>query len=162
MTAVAIPAPAIGEAPLKGPAVSAQDLTRRYGDGETAVDALRGVSLDVPKGQLTAVMGPSGSGKSTLMHILAGLGPVRRGHRPGNPVADDRPLRVRNDRGRHVGSSPASASCLEAQHPGGAAVRVMEKQGPPLLPGPRGGGAPSCQEVDGRTLDCAVAFARGP
>ena len=73
MTAVAIPAPVIGEAPLKGPAVSAQDLTRRYGDGETAVDALRGVSLDVPKGQLTAVMGPSGSGKSTLMHILAGL-----------------------------------------------------------------------------------------
>jgi putative ABC transport system ATP-binding protein len=73
MTAVAIPAPAIREAPLNGPAVSAQDLTRRYGEGETAVDALRGVSLDVPKGQLTAVMGPSGSGKSTLMHILAGL-----------------------------------------------------------------------------------------
>src|SRR5438445_10495315 len=53
--------------------VSAHDLTRRYGEGETAVDALRGVSLDVPEGQLTAVMGPSGSGKSTLMHILAGL-----------------------------------------------------------------------------------------
>jgi putative ABC transport system ATP-binding protein len=53
--------------------VSAKDVTRRYGTGETAVDALRGVSLDVPKGQLTAVMGPSGSGKSTLMHILAGL-----------------------------------------------------------------------------------------
>jgi len=53
--------------------VSAEDLTRRYGEGETAVDALRGVSLEVPKGQLTAVMGPSGSGKSTLMHILAGL-----------------------------------------------------------------------------------------
>jgi putative ABC transport system ATP-binding protein len=55
------------------PVVSATDLTRRYGEGDTAVDALRGVSLDVPKGQLTAVMGPSGSGKSTLMHILAGL-----------------------------------------------------------------------------------------
>jgi putative ABC transport system ATP-binding protein len=53
--------------------VSARDVTRRYGEGDTAVDALRGVSLDVPKGQLTAVMGPSGSGKSTLMHILAGL-----------------------------------------------------------------------------------------
>jgi putative ABC transport system ATP-binding protein len=53
--------------------VSAQDITRRYGEGDTAVDALRGVSLDVPNGQLTAVMGPSGSGKSTLMHILAGL-----------------------------------------------------------------------------------------
>jgi putative ABC transport system ATP-binding protein len=53
--------------------VSAHDLTRRYGEGETAVDALRGVSLDVTKGELVAVMGPSGSGKSTLMHILAGL-----------------------------------------------------------------------------------------
>ncbi|MGH3000047.1 MAG: ABC transporter ATP-binding protein [Gaiellaceae bacterium] len=53
--------------------VSAHDLTRRYGDGDTAVDALRGVSLDVRAGELVAVMGPSGSGKSTLMHILAGL-----------------------------------------------------------------------------------------
>jgi putative ABC transport system ATP-binding protein len=53
--------------------VSAKDITRRYGEGDTAVDALRGVSLDVTRGQLTAVMGPSGSGKSTLMHILAGL-----------------------------------------------------------------------------------------
>jgi putative ABC transport system ATP-binding protein len=53
--------------------VSAKDITRRYGEGDTAVDALRGVSLDVKRGQLTAVMGPSGSGKSTLMHILAGL-----------------------------------------------------------------------------------------
>jgi putative ABC transport system ATP-binding protein len=61
------------EAPLTGPVVAATDLTRRYGEGDTAVDALRGISLDVPKGQLTAVMGPSGSGKSTLMHILAGL-----------------------------------------------------------------------------------------
>jgi putative ABC transport system ATP-binding protein len=53
--------------------VSAEDVTRRYGEGETCVDALRGVSLKVARGELTAVMGPSGSGKSTLMHILAGL-----------------------------------------------------------------------------------------
>jgi putative ABC transport system ATP-binding protein len=53
--------------------VTARDVTRRYGSGETAVDALRGVSLGVDDGDLTAVMGPSGSGKSTLMHILAGL-----------------------------------------------------------------------------------------
>jgi putative ABC transport system ATP-binding protein len=56
-----------------GTVVVAHDVTRRYGEGETAVDALRGVSVDVPRGRLTAVMGPSGSGKSTLMHILAGL-----------------------------------------------------------------------------------------
>jgi putative ABC transport system ATP-binding protein len=60
-------------APSTGFVLTATDLKRRYGEGDTAVDALRGVSLEVPKGQLTAVMGPSGSGKSTLMHILAGL-----------------------------------------------------------------------------------------
>jgi putative ABC transport system ATP-binding protein len=53
--------------------VTATGVTRRYGAGDTAVDALRGVSLEIERGKLTAVMGPSGSGKSTLMHILAGL-----------------------------------------------------------------------------------------
>ena len=56
-----------------GPVVQARDVTRRYGAGETCVDALRGVSVDIEQARLTAVMGPSGSGKSTLMHILAGL-----------------------------------------------------------------------------------------
>jgi putative ABC transport system ATP-binding protein len=53
--------------------ISARHVVRRYGEGDTAVDALRGVSVDISRGRLTAVMGPSGSGKSTLMHILAGL-----------------------------------------------------------------------------------------
>jgi len=60
--------------------VSAVDLTRRYGEGDTSVDALRGVSLDVGGGRLTAVMGPSGSGKSTLMHLLAALDRPTSGH----------------------------------------------------------------------------------
>jgi putative ABC transport system ATP-binding protein len=53
--------------------VAGTDLTRTYGEGDTAVQALRGCSMEVRRGELTAVMGPSGSGKSTLMHILAGL-----------------------------------------------------------------------------------------
>ncbi len=56
-----------------GLAVAAHGLARRYGEGDTAVDALRGIDLEVREGELVAVMGPSGSGKSTLMHILAGL-----------------------------------------------------------------------------------------
>jgi putative ABC transport system ATP-binding protein len=64
-----IPPPATAAATV----VSARDVVRRYGAGDTAVAALRGVSVDIAAGNLTAVMGPSGSGKSTLMHILAGL-----------------------------------------------------------------------------------------
>jgi putative ABC transport system ATP-binding protein len=53
--------------------VTANDVTRRYGEGAAAVDALAGVSTDFERSRFTAIMGPSGSGKSTLMHILAGL-----------------------------------------------------------------------------------------
>jgi putative ABC transport system ATP-binding protein len=73
VNAVAASPAADGHPAERGPVVTARDITRRYGEGETAVDALRGVSLDVGRAELTAVMGPSGSGKSTLMHILAGL-----------------------------------------------------------------------------------------
>ena len=76
--APATPAPAAAPPEAAAPAVSsavvqARDVTRKYGQGEATVHALRGVSLDVERARLTAIMGPSGSGKSTLMHILAGL-----------------------------------------------------------------------------------------
>jgi putative ABC transport system ATP-binding protein len=59
--------------PATQTAVRCVDLRRRYGEGDAAVDALDGVSLEFPPGQLTSIVGPSGSGKSTLMHCLAGL-----------------------------------------------------------------------------------------
>jgi putative ABC transport system ATP-binding protein len=83
-------------------AVEAVSLSRRYGDGDNAVDALRGVSLQVPAGQYTAVMGPSGSGKSTLMHLLAGLdrptdGSVAIGGREITQMSDKALTRLRRD-----------------------------------------------------------------
>ena len=56
-----------------GQVVVANDVSRRYGEGDAAVDALVGISTGFERGRFTAIMGPSGSGKSTLMHILAGL-----------------------------------------------------------------------------------------
>ena len=68
------------EAPANGHVVEAHELTRVYGEGDTAVHALRGVTLAVERAKLTAVMGPSGSGKSTLMHLLAALDLPTDGH----------------------------------------------------------------------------------
>ena len=72
MRTVLIPDEQREEAPASA-VVRGTEIARHYGEGETAVHALRGVSLEIERGKLTAVMGPSGSGKSTLMHILAGL-----------------------------------------------------------------------------------------
>jgi putative ABC transport system ATP-binding protein len=85
--------------------VRATGLQRRYGDGDSAVHALRGVSVDVPRGELTAVMGPSGSGKSTLMHILAGLdrpssGEVWIGDTPIGRLGDTELTKLRR---QHIG-----------------------------------------------------------
>jgi putative ABC transport system ATP-binding protein len=70
---MAIATPPREAAVVQSTVLAAKDLTRQYGEGDSVVNALRGVSLSIPKGQFAAVMGPSGSGKSTLMHILAGL-----------------------------------------------------------------------------------------
>jgi putative ABC transport system ATP-binding protein len=100
MSAAPIHAPAAAPA-----AVSAAALTRSYGEGDSAVHALRGVSLEVPAGQFTAVMGPSGSGKSTLMHLLAGLdvpstGTVCVGGQDITAMSDRQLTRLRR---KHIG-----------------------------------------------------------
>ena len=71
------PAPARPGRPIAARTV---DAVKVYGTGGTEVRALDGVTVDVPAGTFTAVMGPSGSGKSTLMHCLAGLDTLTSGH----------------------------------------------------------------------------------
>ena len=86
-------------------AVSADDVTRRYGSGEAAVDALRGVTLDIPRGQFAAIMGPSGSGKSTLMHLLAGLDQPTSGtvHIAGEDITNMNDAQLTKLRRAHIG-----------------------------------------------------------
>ena len=85
--------------------VHADNVVRVYGEGDTAVHALRGVSVQIEPGQLTAVMGPSGSGKSTMMHILAGLdrptsGSVRIAGTEITTLGDDALTKLRR---KHIG-----------------------------------------------------------
>jgi putative ABC transport system ATP-binding protein len=86
-------------------AVSADDVTRRYGSGEAAVDALRGVTIDIPRGQFAAIMGPSGSGKSTLMHVLAGLDVPTSGtvHIAGEDITKMNDAQLTKLRRAHIG-----------------------------------------------------------
>jgi putative ABC transport system ATP-binding protein len=74
-----VPPPPPVTAPVRPPAARAVDAVKRYGSGSTAVIALDHVSVDIPTGRFTAIMGPSGSGKSTLMHCLAGLDDLTSG-----------------------------------------------------------------------------------
>ena len=85
--------------------VEAHELTRVYGEGDTAVQALRGVTLAVERAKLTAVMGPSGSGKSTLMHLLAALDQPTEGHVTiaGTRVGDLSDSAITKLRREHIG-----------------------------------------------------------
>ena len=102
---IAVPAEAAAEKAVAGPVVEAHELTRRYGEGDTAVDALRGVNLEVSRGKLTAVMGPSGSGKSTLMHILAALDKPTGGYvvLAGNRLGELNDTEITKIRRKHIG-----------------------------------------------------------
>jgi putative ABC transport system ATP-binding protein len=84
-------------------AATAIDVVKLYGSGDTAVRALDGVSVELPRGEFTAIMGPSGSGKSTLMHCLAGLdsitsGTVRLGEVDLSRLNDKQMTALRRDR----------------------------------------------------------------
>jgi putative ABC transport system ATP-binding protein len=85
--------------------VTAHDISRRYGEGDTAVDALAEVSLEIQPGKLTAVMGPSGSGKSTLMHILAALDHPTSGYVTiaGTKLGQLNDKEITKIRRRHIG-----------------------------------------------------------
>ncbi len=72
-------APPPSTAAPTGTAARAVAAVKTYGQGDTIVKALDGITLEIPRGEFTAVMGPSGSGKSTLMHCMAGLDDLTSG-----------------------------------------------------------------------------------
>jgi putative ABC transport system ATP-binding protein len=85
------------------PALRTRDLTKVYGAGDTAVRALDGVSIEIPRGEMVAIMGPSGSGKSTLLHLLGALetptsGEIALGGSRYDGLGDNELTRVRRER----------------------------------------------------------------
>src|SRR5437588_9846908 len=102
---IALPLADTVEAAPAGAVVEAHELTRRYGGGDAAVDALRGVGLEVARGKLTAVMGPSGSGKSTLMHLLAALDRPTSGYVvvAGTRLGELSDIEITKLRRKHIG-----------------------------------------------------------
>ncbi len=102
---IAAPAAGVAVDNVGGAVVEAHDLSRRYGEGDTAVDALRGVNLEIERRKLTAVMGPSGSGKSTLMHLLAALDLPTSGYvvLAGTKLGDLSDKEITKLRRKHIG-----------------------------------------------------------
>jgi putative ABC transport system ATP-binding protein len=85
------------------PALLARDLTKVFGEGDTAVRALDGVSFEVARGEMVAIMGPSGSGKSTMLHLLGALetptgGEISLGGERYDGLSDNGLTRLRRDR----------------------------------------------------------------
>src|SRR3954464_12493682 len=122
-------------------AVTATTLTRTYGEGGSAVPALRGVSLEVPQGQFTAVIGPSGSGKSTLMHLLAGLDTPDSGevHIAGQDITRMTDRELTRLRRKHIGFVFQSVNLLP----------TLSAQENVLLPLSMAGRRPEPHAVDG-------------
>ncbi|MFB7216463.1 ABC transporter ATP-binding protein [Streptomyces sp. NPDC056255] len=94
---------AVAEQPAGGPMVRVEDLHRSYGSGAGAVHALRGVSFEVPRGELVALKGRSGSGKTTLLNLLGGLdspdgGRITIGGTDLAELGEDGLLALRRDR----------------------------------------------------------------
>ena len=115
---------------MADPVVAGRDLTKRYGEGDAAVNALRGVSLEIAPATFTAIMGPSGSGKSTLMHVLAGLdkpteGTVDIAGTEIGKLDDRRPhaAAARQDRLRLPGLQPRPGPHGRGEHPPPAHAR---------------------------------------
>ena len=105
------------------PAAQAVDVVKVYGHGPTAVRALDGVTVDIPVGQFTAVMGPSGSGKSTLLHCLAGLddvdsGTIRIEDTDVTTLTERKRTLLRRDRVGFVFQAFNLVPSLTAGHPG--------------------------------------------
>jgi putative ABC transport system ATP-binding protein len=88
-----------------GSLISMKDITKVYSTGKIHVEALRGICLDIKRGEFLAIIGPSGSGKSTLMNIMGCLDMPTAGsyHLDGHPVAEMNINQLASIRNRKIG-----------------------------------------------------------
>ena len=136
---------AVGRLPQDGTprtAIRAHELRKVYGQGDTAVAALDGVSVDFGVGRFTAIMGPSGSGKSTLMHCLAGLdtptsGQVLLGETELTQLPDAELTKIRRDRVGFVFQSYNLIPSLAAAENAGLPGRLARRRGAARQPPPK-------------------------
>ncbi|MEU1127032.1 ABC transporter ATP-binding protein [Streptomyces sp. NPDC005899] len=122
---------ALTESPAGGPMVRVEDLHRSFGTGATAVHALRGVSFEIPRGELVALKGRSGSGKTTLLNLVGGLdspdeGRITVGGTDLSELGEDGLLELRRDRIGFVFQSFGLIPILTAAENVGVPLRLRK------------------------------------
>jgi putative ABC transport system ATP-binding protein len=130
---VDVAVPPVPDAPATEPLVRARGLRKAFGDGPTAVEALRGLDLDIGRGEFVAIRGRSGSGKTTLLNLLGGLdtptdGWVELDGQRLDELDDDATVRLRRGTVAYIFQSFGLLPILSAAENVGVPMRLVSTE----------------------------------